>query len=254
MKRSAVVLALALAGVSTLAQQPPALEAVSIKPNTSGSASSGGLLPQRGRFAATNVTLRELITYAYRVRPFQLEGLPDWATRERYDVASRTQGGQLATPPMLVPALEERFGLKVTRQTHQRPIYALVKARGDGKMGPGLVVSTNPCDPARTDVPPCRMMFRQDLIEATGMDIRTLSPQLIGVVGRLIVDRTGLEGRFDVSLKWTPDLSLGGENPAGVERVSLFTALEEQLGLRLQPDTGPVDVLVIESVSRPTSD
>ena len=73
-------------------------------------------------------------------------------------------------------------------------------------------------------------------------------------MGRLIVDRTGLEGRFDVSLKWTPDLPPGIDAVAGAERVSLFTALEEQLGLRLQPDTGPVDLLVIESVSRPTPD
>ena len=254
MKTVAMVLAVTVTSATALAQQAPALEAVSIKPNTSGSATSGGLAPNRGRFAATNVTLRELITYAYRVRPFQLEGLPDWATRERYDIASRTPDGQLATPPMLVPALEERFSLKVTRQTHQRPIYALVKARADGKLGSGLVVSTNPCDRARTDLPPCQSRFGRDLVEATGMDIRALAPQLIGTVGRLIVDRSGLEGRFDVSLKWTPDLPPGVEPAGGAERVSLFTALEEQLGLRLQPDTGPVDVLVIESVSRPTPD
>lgn len=251
--RRLVLLLVALCHVTVLQGQQ--IESASVKP--AGPESKDIFLPQQGRFVGGNVRVERLIVEAYGIFTFQLAGGPEWIRSERFDIVATIRPEPDGRPrvwgaALMRQLLEDRFRLKVRRESQARPIYVLSRI-DPNRLGPQLVPSANPCDRARTDVPPCSSRFRQDLIEAVGMPFGALPVNLIGTIGRPIVDRTNLQGRFDVTLKWTPDLPAGAE-PAGGERVSLFTALQEQLGLRLQPDTGPVDVVVIESVSRPTPD
>lgn len=231
------------------------LEAVSVKPNQSG-ADQGSLRPTPGRMLATNMSVRELITYAYGIWDFQIENLPAWTRRERFDIVARAPADVVTTAAMMRPVLADRFALRVRRESRQRPIYALVRSRDDGTLGPGLTPSTNPCIRGQADVPPCQVRIQSDAVIAVGLtwSATFLTDQITASAGRPVVDRTGLSGRFDITLRWTPDLASGAGPPATDERVSLFTALDEQLGLRLVPDTGAVDTLIVESVSRPTPD
>ncbi len=258
-----VLLALAVLGsgsvwAQTLAVNDPtapmAFASASIKP--SDGEGPTGFRPTPGRFRSTNQSLLAVIRYAYDLRDFQIQGGPDWIRNDRYDVNAVTAPGVRVAREMIQRLLAERLALRVRTQTRQLPIYALVRSRPGGPLGPGLVPSRNPCVPGQTDFPPCNMDIRQDRVVTVGTrwTPEFLAGQIIGTVNRMVVDRTGLEGRFDINLRWTPDVSIGANPPPGDERVSLFTALQEQLGLRLQPDTGPVDVLIIDSVSRPTPD
>lgn len=232
----------------------PAFDSASIKPGNASDA--GSFRPTPGRFLSTNQSLQTVIRYAYGVRDFQIEGGPDWIRSDRYDLNAVTAPGLTVAPATIQRLLTDRFALRVRTESRQLPIYALVRNRPEGQLGPGLVRSTNPCVPGRTDFPPCRMDIRHDRVVTVGSrwSPEFLPGQIIGSVNRMVVDRTGLEGRFDINLRWTPDVPLGADPLPGDEQVSLFTALQEQLGLRLQPDTGPVDILIIESVSRPTPD
>ncbi len=162
---------------------------------------------------------------------------------------------------MLQNLLADRFKLILHREARELPTYNLVKARSDGKLGEHLRPSKIDCAalvaagrlppaPEPGQDRPCVMMFGQSLVRANGLTINALATgQLSRYVNRKVVDQTNLEGPFQWSVEWASDSA-----PADVAEISIFTALQEQLGLKLEPTRGSVDVVVIDSVQSPTRD
>jgi uncharacterized protein (TIGR03435 family) len=207
-------------------------------------------------------------------------GGPDWIDSERYDIVAKSSTEFRPSPDgpardlllMMRSLLEERFKLVAHREARELPIYELVVARADGRLGPGLHKSDVDCDaigaamragtlPPRppNEPPPCRLMGGPARTIAGGATMRQLAANLSVRQERLVVDKTGLSGRFAFNLAWTPDQVPTGAPPPGIPPIdpngpSIFTALQEQLGLRLEPAKGQVDVLVIDRVEHPTED
>ena len=270
----AAVLTAFTAAQSTSPAKPPAFEVASVKPNTSG---DGRVLmtPQPGgRLNLVNVPLRLMIRYAYRVQDFQVVGGPDWISTARFDVVAKAEGGnpsQEELQLMLRSLLADRFKLVVRPDTREMPTYSLVPARADGKTGAQLRKSDANCGPATApsappapgQLPSCGSMLGFGNLKARGSTMAALASTLSTFAGRIVVDRTGLAGGYDVDLTWTPDQIPRpvGDQPVQVNGVpvdpngpSLFTALQEQLGLKLESTKGPVDVLVVERAEKPAED
>jgi uncharacterized protein (TIGR03435 family) len=269
-------------GVAIAAQTPasPAFEVASVKPNKSGD--SPGILGAQpgGRFTATNQTLRFLIRNAYQVQDFQIAGAPDWIASDRFDIVAKANGNPpIAAPvgqagPMLVmlrSLLADRFKLVVHHEMRDLPIYALVLASSDRRLGAQLrpvAVDCAAVAAARArggPLPPppqpnerltCGMRFGAGRISGGALQLSQVANILSQSVQRVVMDRTGLVGAFDVDLTWTPDQLSSGAAAASIDpnRPSIFTAVQEQLGLKLESTKGPVDVLVIDHVEHPTKD
>jgi len=262
----ALLLPAFVTGQSPAPAERPRFEAASVKPNLS---KEPGILrrPSPGRVFYSNAPIHSLVEEAYTMRPDRVFGYPDWAEKERFDVtATYSPDRQREVRQMLQTLLEERFSLRVHREMRELPVYELVKARIDGQLGPGLRASTVNCAPGADKRSPCTVNFRAGLIRGVGVgwgNGATLSLN-IGVWDRPIIDKTGLNGSFDIDLEWTPDPAQARSTEAAAaaaavaatpgERVSIFTALQEQLGLRLQPARASLEVLVIDRVERPTPD
>jgi uncharacterized protein (TIGR03435 family) len=256
---------------SAAAAAPPAFEVASIRQNTS-STGAPTTRVEGGRYVASNVALQLLISDAYRM---PIVGGPEWIrhrpgpqrTGTRFDVIATIPPG---TPPAQVPLmlrtlLAERFELAVHTETQEREAYALVHAREDRRLGPQLTRSTQQCQveieagPLRAPVrrvtedgkPVCSMMQGPAAIRGGGLTMTFLAGAITVYAGRMVVDRTGLEGPFDFELTYAP-AARGGGPPPSDDRPSIFTAVQEQLGLTLEPAIAPVEVLVIDSVSLPT--
>jgi uncharacterized protein (TIGR03435 family) len=197
--------------------------------------------------------------------PSQIIGGPAWTGSERYDITA-TIGSELATRPaseltplqplLLRSLLEDRFKLKAHWETRNLPRYALVLAREDGRLGPQLHRSSADCS---ADFSACATTARQGLYASGGTPLSSLSNYLASaVVQQVVVDRTGLEGRFEIRLEWAPDqassVGRGDTATQPADKPAIFTALQEQLGLKLEAERGPVDVVVIDHVERPTQD
>jgi uncharacterized protein (TIGR03435 family) len=268
-------------------------EVASVKPNPSdlaargGGGAAGGTIGRRGqRFVAVNTPLRDIVRYAFELEPWQtIEGGPQWLD-DRYDITALIPGPPTATDPsrgMLRTLLAERFQLSTRRLPRTQPVFGLVLARADGRLGPGLKPSTEKCDAERAasrqadDVPRDRSLSAEDYAKLRTVCDMTYQPfraaihgsartmdDLARVLSRLpslgarVVDRTELTGRFDFDLTFTPDRGVGSADPAAArdERSapSLFVAVQEQLGLRLDRRNEAVDVLVIDGLERPTPD
>ena len=217
--------------------------------------------------------LRVLIQNAYQLlQDAQVVGGPSWWTSETFDIDATVAGNppQDQIPLMLRALLADRFKLVVHTERRELPIYALVLARKDGKLGarirPGtfgcLALRTRairepPPSPAPSGRVPCALRFRAGSVVGEGISLAQLADHLARFVNRVVVDQTGLAGEFDFDLEWTPDqwkLDASPQTPNLPNGPSLFTALPEQLGLKLESTRGRVEVLVIDSVERPTPD
>ena len=210
---------------------------------------------------------------------FQLEGGPDWIASDRFDVLAKSEravpstgaffGGQAQLRMMLRTLLADRFKLVMHKETKELPICELVVARQDGKLGPQLRPAAVDCaaraaagaPPPASSGPPgpgsCGSTMNPLGIRGGGVTLAMLANLLVGPAQRVVIDRTGLTGNWDLEVNYTPDRSQmppGVELPSSVDPngPSLFTALDEQLGLKLRPARGPVEVLVIDSVQQPT--
>ena len=269
----------------------PVFEVASVKANKSGDNRIGIGFPPGGRFRATNAPLRELIAIAYGtpqpLPAFQISGGPKWIESERFDIVAKAAGDPRPGPDgppsqmvvMLQGLLAERFHLVVHRETKEMPIYALVLARSDGKLGAQLRPTATDCaalmasmrarggppaPPAPGEPVPCGMRMFPGKLVAGSSSMAQLTNVLARFVSRTVVDRTGLTGNYDLDLQWTPDqMPQGrGDPPPGAPPLpaidpngpSLFTALQEQLGVKLESIKGPVDVLVIDHAEQPTED
>ena len=232
-----------------------------------------------GGLRAENVRLRQLIEFAYQVHPFQISGGPGWMNSQGFDVLAKAPEPAEATDlrkltdaqrdrlgeqirQRLQALLAERFQLTIHRETKEMPVYALVVA----KNGPKLKESA---DPERGDQ---QMRAGRGELSATTMKIQALASHLSRVTGRPVLDNTGLKGTYDFKLEWTPEpggpgggpfagspgagrlaeekaAGIGAPDPTGP---SIFTALQEQLGLKLESQKGPVEILVIDRAEKPS--
>lgn len=235
----------------------PAFEVASIKPTASLDRGGGrsGWEPG-GRYQAVNVPGVMLVRFAYgtpqrALLPYRVEGVPPWLSSARYDIVGKVRSDLAPTerselgakgPMFLRSLLEERFRLRVHHESRQLQVYRLVRARRDGSLGPRLRRSTCTSVPAF-----CKLEYLTGHLIFEGVPIGKFADDLSGSLDRVIVDDTGLTGPFDVDLEWSPDQSAS-------DKPSIFTALQEQLGLKLESTKGPVEVLVIDHVERPTED
>ena len=279
------------AQVQAPADAKATFEVASVKPNKSGPGPMRIGFAPGGRFTATNVPLRDLIAIAYGegrpLAPFQIAGGPGWVGGDRFDIVAKAEGdlqlqpGAGGPPPqlsaMLRALLEERFKLVIHRETKELPIYALVLSRGDAKLGPQLTKPSVDCEamlksvrgrggqpppPAPGQRSPCGMMMAPGNLMGGSMPLAQLAVTLSRFLDRMVVDKTGLTDRFDFELKWTPDQLPQGPPPPGAPPLppidpngpSIFTAVQEQLGLKLESQRGPVPVVVIDHVEQPTED
>lgn len=275
MRHLAIAAALAAGTTMLLAAQTPdtsarpKFEVATIKRNVTVDSSGRGGIGLGGSFRLVNVPVRMVIMLAYRTSPqfynSQLIGGPEWLN-EAYDITAKV-GSDLegkpmpelyrAQPLLLQSLLEDRFKLKVHRETRQLPMYSLVLARKDRALGPQLRPSRLDCS---VDFSKCSVTVAQGQFSSGSTQLVSLVNYLASaVVQRVVVDRTGLDGRFEISLEWTPDrtpLPLNGDAPAlpSLDKPSIFAALQEQLGLKLEAERGPVEVVVIDHIERPTED
>ena len=239
----------AIGGVVSIAQQPPAplrFEVASIRPNKSPATYPTVTGRTPGRFAISSATLVDLIVNAYSFRRSSVVGGPEWARVERFDIVATAPGALLSQHWVMVqPLLTERFALRVHRETRQLPVYELAKARSDGRLGPNLKPSTADCSHVT-----CRTDTGAFSVRSPSLPWPQVVAEAFSNLDRPVIDKTGLTGLFDVDFRWAP-LDATDNRP---EQVMLFTAVQEQLGLKLQPATGPVEVLVIDSAERPTAE
>jgi uncharacterized protein (TIGR03435 family) len=281
--------------------------------------SAGGLGAQMriapGMISANGVPVRLLMRQAFgQLQDFQLIGGPDWISSDRFDIEAKIEGGAPMTPQVLQSVirqiLEERFALKTHRETRELPIYALMVARSDGRLGPNLKPSSTECStmmsqrgrgpapggapgpdarggvaitrggpppdwrggPGGARGPPAFDFYAPPVcgqrgggfgrLRAGGTTMADFATMISGTAQRVVIDKTGLTGYYDIALTYTPtgDQLPQGAPPPGApapppidpDGPSFFTAIQEQLGLKLDNQRGPVDVVVIDSIQQPT--
>jgi uncharacterized protein (TIGR03435 family) len=223
------------------AQSTKAFDVASVKrlpPPPGGVLSSMKLEP--GRLTCSNVNLRKLIVQAYGVKDFQLSG-PDWLNSEIYDIAATmppaTSTDQVL--PMLQSLLAERFQLKLHRETKEVPMYALVVGKT------GLKIKEGEFGHSSTSASPGHLTAQK-------IPLSKLADFLSNQLGSPVTDLTGMKGFFDFTLEWAPDARPGEAGGASdsTPGASIFTAVQEQLGLKLEARKGPVEILVIDHVEK----
>jgi uncharacterized protein (TIGR03435 family) len=259
-------LALTLALTSATAQTT--FEVASIKRNTSG---DGGIVLDisRGQVRAVNVPLQTLIRQAFEVMDAQIVGAPGWVATERYDITAKAPDGLASGElmrPLLRALLADRFMLTTHRERREMPVFALAWARPDRSYGPSLRESSIDCatrnnaapaPPAPDgDWPECTVRYTPGALYLGGYEMAEFLRMLAPLVGRTLVDETGLAGRVKIRLEFRPQGRAAATPQGGTadDRPDLFSAIEEQLGLKLESRRAPVDVLVIDRLERPTPD
>jgi uncharacterized protein (TIGR03435 family) len=272
----AVGVCLAAAGAPSAQAPAPAaasFDVASVKPNKDGGPSSVRVTPG-GMLSVTNNNLRNIIRNAWNITNDQIVGGPDWIDSERFDITAKASRpfSQDEARGMLKALLAERFGLVTRNETRELPVYVLVLARKDGALGPQMRKSDLDCAALFASVTaggkmperlpngnlPCGISVRaaQGLVAASPASMEQLARNLVGGVGRIVVDKTGLEGYYDFTLNFAPESVPGAPAApaADVTAPSLFTAMQEQLGLKLEPGREPIQVLVIDRAERPAAD
>ena len=270
------------AGPAMLAQAPPApaaatFEVASVKPNKDGGPSSVRATPG-GMLTVTNNNLRNIIRNAFGITNAQIVGGPAWIDEDRFDITARAAGPftQAEGVVMLRALLAERFALRTHPESRELPVYRLALARKDGTLGPQMKKADVDCEalfaavkaggkmppPGPNGSLPCGLSVRpgQGIITGNAVAMEQLARNLTGGVGRIVVDKTGLTGYYDLNVTFTPEPGqpqapgAPAAQPADPSAPSLFTALQEQLGLKLEPGREPIEVVVIDRVERPTAD
>jgi uncharacterized protein (TIGR03435 family) len=304
-----LIVALAIAGASALAQSqspaaPVSFEVASVKPSDPNASGLLGSMPSMrpqgaGGIAISNMPFRLLVRMAYGLQDFQIVGGPSWQMSSKFDISAKAPEGSAQGAqdllPMMKTLLAERFKLKTHSETRELPIYSLVLARSDGKLGPALKPSSSDCsDPtaaqkraeefakggganllsmmAKGETIPCMIMPAINPsnpsggfgLRGNGQAMTAVTQFLTQITGRIVQDKTGLTGLYDFELKFDPQVlmamlpQLGINMPAAAtanlsasDSPALLDALPEQLGLKLDSQRGPVDVLVIDSAELP---
>jgi uncharacterized protein (TIGR03435 family) len=260
----------------------PSFEVASIKPNRSADMRIGiRFMP--GRFTTTGATVKQLITLAYDVRDFQVSGGPSWISTDKYDIDAKEPDALADELAKLTPdqrhekmelliqsLLADRFQLKVSHGTKELPVYALVVAKNGPKIQEAKPGDTYPNGMKGPDGRALGhggiMRMGSGQFTGQGVPMIFLVQQLSQQLGRTVVDQTGLKGNYDFTLKWTPDQTAPGmimvppgggpgpDNPPSPDSSgpSIFTAVQEQLGLKLESTKGRVEIIVIDHVEKPS--
>ena len=282
----------ALAAASLLAvplaaqKAAPAFEVASIKPNRTVGVPQRFQAAPGGRYTFTAYTLKSLVDVSHQRSAFdhrEMVGGPPWIDTDRFDVMVKAEDGAVLSDPdgfpgpvfaMLRALLTERFGLVTHNEVRERPVYTLTLARAGHRLGAGLRPTGTDCAEAMRklvaplpgaapsrDAPPCTFGGAPGRTVGNNVSLAMLASVLSSNVGRPVIDRTGVAGYFDFTLDYTPDVGVRGLGPAtpqtgaapaAGDAPSLFTALQEQLGLKLEATRAPVDVLVIDRATQPT--
>lgn len=231
----------------------PRFDVASVKQNKNSEGVIRFAIQPGGRFAATDIPLKQLIRAAYTLQLYQIVDAPSWTESERFDITAVTDrelredttwapGGKYALVQLMMQSLlADRFNFRAHFEERQGQVYALVideKARA----AKGLA----PAKPCGAD---CGMKIGSGTLRAPNVELPLLAELLSQLTGRPVTDATGLAGNFEINLRWTPE-----SQEATADAPSLFTALPEQLGLRLDARRGPIRMLVVDSVDRPTAD
>jgi uncharacterized protein (TIGR03435 family) len=208
-------------------------EAASVKPNKSGSnhSESHGT---PGQLVALNMSLRAYICRAYNVRDYQVSG-PDWMGSEKFDIVAKypPHSGDSQPGPRLQKLLADRFKLAIHRESKESPVYALVAAKNGPKIKP---VEDKGDHSTNTE---------RGKFVGTGVTMARFAEFLARYMDRPVVDLSEIKGVFNITLEWTPDEA--GSDTAGP---TLLTAIQQQLGLKLQPQKAPIDMIVVDHVER----
>lgn len=243
----------------------PSFDVVSAKENRSSDRSLRFGFTRSG-FTCTNVALKDITAMAYGIRQDLISGLPDWASNLRYDIEAKVADDDLPTlkklssaqrGEMLVAVLVDRFKMDAHKETRTLPTFDLVVDKG----GPKLTPSTEP-PPAPSGAAPTpgdrkfpgMISTGPGGFSGTAVTTHRLASQLENAVQRSVTDKTGLTGKYDIDLKWTPMYTPFSAPPSDTDDQtgSIFTALREQLGLKLVSSKGPVETLVVSHVEKPS--
>jgi len=283
---AAIALAARIAVAQTSTSTPvdaTTFEVASVRLNRDGGPVAGLRRLPGGRFEATNIQLSTLISFAYQLQNYELQGAPAWADTDRWNVIAKMNGDPPPAPPgVLDPMmmatralLAERFKLLVHRETKDIDVYLLVKARADGQPGPGLQPSTfdclglqkatdeaarggpTPSNPNTPDHMVCGMRVTAGRVQFGGRPLSTFMNVLTTLTQRRVVDRTGLSGdwQFDISFAPPPPAAPGVQASApDSDAASLFTVLQDSLGLKLESARVPMPVMVVDRVEPPAQD
>ena len=235
--------------------QKPHIEVASIKPNDAGPRGSNSTNTEHGTLTATNVTLRSLILLAYNLSDYELIGGPEWVGTATFDIQAKSDADPNAKPNPrgLIQALvEDRFQLRTHRETRELPVFLLTVTKGGPKIQ-RAEGQPDPSNPSRGAGSVSRTPVSTE-IKGTAVTIPQLIRLLSPHVERTIIDKTNLTGDFDFSLKFARPMisALPTASDAGNSGLpDFFTAIQEQLGLKLESGKGPVEVLMIDSVDKP---
>lgn len=258
----------------SLVPSAPSFEVASIKPNHSNETGHRDNI-SRGKYTGRNVTVKSLIKRAYGITDYQLIDAPAWISSDTFDIDAKVEDSVAGQMLKLSPAdqtkqimlmfqslLADRFGLKITHETKELPIYALVVAKNGPKLTPTKLPPLGSGTPAQqsqrgTDVTgkgPENKAVANGITLAQLAAILAREPEL---EGRVVLDQTGLKSEYDFTLEWTRDdlsttdaAASSAAPPKEASGPSLFTALQQQLGLKLESKKGPVDTIVIGHVER----
>lgn len=274
MRTFATVLAAAAVLSAQTPEPPPIPYVASVKVNNSGPGSSFTRRLPGGTFIASNMTPHDMVAMAHGLQPFQIEGGPEWIREVRFDITIKVEQnvGPVAIGPTQIglelgrAVLAERFSFRAHRETRERPVFALVRVRQDGALGPRIRRSPTDCAALARDAgasgapwPPrsgdgrilCGLQTGGTTLTAGGYPMSEFQSFLTRQTQRVVIDRTGLTGAWDFDLTFAPPEVAADANR---DLPSLFTALQEQLGLKLDATRGPAEVLVVDRIERPTPD
>jgi uncharacterized protein (TIGR03435 family) len=233
--------AVLLPALASLPARAQSFDVVSIKPNNSSSGRSSETT-NPGRVIAVNLPVSWLIEAAFGAKEFQISGGPGWLSTDRYDLNATTGTTKDLNDTELRPyfqsLLADRFGFRFHRENREMPIYSLLVAKSGSKLTP----HTGEGDPSTS----ISNSSGKTSITSRNMSMAHLADLLSGRVDRVVVDHTELSGSYDLTLQWAPNPAENTTDP------SLFTALQEQLGLRLESAKGPIEFIVIDDLERPS--
>jgi uncharacterized protein (TIGR03435 family) len=243
------VIAMALA----VAQAPLAFDAASIKESASLEAGGSMRLMPGGGIRTYNIPARNLITIAYELQSFQLIGAPEWTRTTKFDIVAKPAEARTRDEIFLMmrTLLSDRFKLSIHRENREVDGYALVRVRA-GELGPSLKPSAVDCEKAFATTPRCREggldFGATNSMKRVGIPIWSLLQTVIGQMGGPVSDETRLTGTYDVNLRWSTEVAPTDDAPTFV------TALQEQLGLKLERKRVTTEVVVVDHIERPAPD